>query len=91
MKKNQLIRLSIISVIFLYTIGAYAAPLKLAGSSTFFDQAFDDSRDIFTISNESDLGNKQPRPEDVVLVKPPERGRKLAPIGGKLELSPGFF
>ena len=35
--------------------------------------------------------NKQPRPEDVVLIKPPKRGRKLAPRGGKLELSPGFF
>ena len=35
--------------------------------------------------------NKQPRPEDVVLIKPPERGRKLAPIEGKLELSSGFF
>jgi hypothetical protein len=35
--------------------------------------------------------NKQPRPEDVVLIKPPERGRKLAPREGKLELSPGFF
>jgi transcription initiation factor IIF auxiliary subunit len=36
-------------------------------------------------------GNKQPRPEDVVLIKPPERGRKLASREGKLELSPGFF
>jgi len=35
--------------------------------------------------------NKQPHPEDVVLIKPPERGRKLALIEGKLELSPGFF
>lgn len=58
MKKGRLTHFLIISLILWYPNGAYADPLNLAGSSTFSDQAFDDPRDIFTISNKSDLGIK---------------------------------